>query len=201
MSDHALTALLVIDVQQALFERSTPIYHAAELLGHVNALIQRARDAGAPVVFIQHANKSFLVRDSAGWQLHPDLARAGDDLIVHKEHGSAFQDTALEILSSRAFFQLVGTGHLDHQRRFTVLPHHILQTGLDYLVEGGHDRHRVARQTEKYGIPDTAKRQWFSGLHGDFPEIDLAQLIQCLLDIIGIAHGNAARGDDHIGLM
>ncbi|MBN2304225.1 MAG: isochorismatase family protein, partial [Anaerolineae bacterium] len=111
MSDRPRSALLVIDVQQALFEKSTPVYHAAELLQNINDLIRRARDAGAPVIFIQHANDSFLAKDSAGWQLHPALKPDPHDLIIHKQHGNAFQDTPLQYeLDARAVRTLIVTG-------------------------------------------------------------------------------------------
>ncbi len=64
-------ALLVIDVQKGLFERSTPIFNGEQVLENINALIVRARQAGVPVIFIQHANESTLVKESDAWQLHP----------------------------------------------------------------------------------------------------------------------------------
>ena len=139
MPDHAHTALLVIDVQQALFERSTPVYRAAELLQQINALIARARDAGAPIVFVQHANKSFLQEGSAGWQLHPDLARQAGDLIVYKVHGSAFQETALQqALDARAVDTLVVTGLVSEGCvRATCLAGHALGYHV-VLVRDGH---------------------------------------------------------------
>jgi nicotinamidase-related amidase len=111
MSDHPDAALLVIDVQQALFEKSNPVYRAAELLQNINCLIQRARGAGAPIVFIQHANETFLAKDSAGWHLHPDLKPDARDLILHKRHGNAFQDTVLKHeIDSLAIRTLIVTG-------------------------------------------------------------------------------------------
>jgi nicotinamidase-related amidase len=107
----ARTALLIIDVQQGLFEKPTPVYHADELLGNLCHLIEEARRAEAPVFFIQHANQSFLAEGSPGWQLHPGLQPEGTDLIVHKRHGSAFQDTLLKAeLDARSVDTLVITG-------------------------------------------------------------------------------------------
>jgi hypothetical protein len=42
------TVLLVIDVQQGLFRKSTPIYRAEPLLNTLTTLIERAHDAGVP---------------------------------------------------------------------------------------------------------------------------------------------------------
>jgi hypothetical protein len=90
------TALLVIDVQTALFERPTPIYKADNLLHNITALIQRAREAGVPVFYVQHANNSLLSEGSAGWQLHPQLQTMPPDDLIHKRHGSAFEETPLK---------------------------------------------------------------------------------------------------------
>ena len=109
------TALLVIDVQTALFERSTPIYKADDLLRNIMTLIQRAREAGAPVFYVQHANEKLLPEGSEGWQLHPQLQALPPDAIIHKRHGSAFQETHLkEILDARNVGILVITGLVTH---------------------------------------------------------------------------------------
>lgn len=109
------TALLVVDVQQALFERPTPIYRADALLANICALMARARAAGAPVVVIQHANQGFLSQGSPGWQLHPCLQPAADDLRIHKHHGNAFQNTPLQQeLDARGIDTVVIVGLVTH---------------------------------------------------------------------------------------
>lgn len=89
-------ALLVIDVQKGLFERSTPVYRADDLLDTISALVDRAHHTGAPVVYVQHANKANLKKRTDGWQLHPRLKPAEGDLIIHKRHGNAFEETGLD---------------------------------------------------------------------------------------------------------
>ena len=104
-------ALLVIDVQQGLFERSAPIYRAEQLLENIQLLIHNARQAGAAVFFIQHANESLLVEGSAAWQLHAALEPLESETILHKRHGNAFQETALqELLEAGGVEQLVIAG-------------------------------------------------------------------------------------------
>ena len=61
------TALLVIDVQMGLFEKSTPIYKAEQVLENINTLMKNARRAGVPVIFIQHSNDKLLVKGSDAW--------------------------------------------------------------------------------------------------------------------------------------
>ena len=112
---NATKALLVIDVQQGLFQKTRPIYRAEQLLQNINALIDRARRSATPVIFIQHANDSFLAHGSAGWQLHPHLQPAETDLRVHKHHGNAFERTPLHHeLAARGVTTVVVTGLVTH---------------------------------------------------------------------------------------
>lgn len=89
------TALLVIDVQKGLFEKAKPIYQAELLLTNITTLIHKARQAGVPVIFIQHANHKDLQKGSAAWQLHPAINPLAEELIIHKLHGNAFEGTTL----------------------------------------------------------------------------------------------------------
>ena len=109
------TALLVIDVQQELFKKSTPIFKAEELLRKIQAMVEKAHRAGAPVVYVQHSAAKQLVKGSPGWQLHPDLRPLNKDTIVHKEHGNAFEATPLhEILKAQGVKDVVICGLVTH---------------------------------------------------------------------------------------
>lgn len=109
------TALLVIDVQQELFSKSTPIYQADALLNNLDTLIERAHSAGAAVVYVQHSSERFLVKGSPGWQLHARLQPAAGELIIHKVHGSAFEETPLgDELARLGVTRLVICGLVTH---------------------------------------------------------------------------------------
>ena len=113
------TALLVIDVQQGLFRKSTPIYRAEPLLDTLTTLIERARAAGVPVIYIQHASDKVLPFGSVDWQLHPRLQPGVDDLVVHKQqrssYGNAFEDTPLHAaLVERGVSHVIVTGLVTH---------------------------------------------------------------------------------------
>jgi nicotinamidase-related amidase len=103
------TALLVIDVQQALCEGQGAAFAADEVIARINALSARARAAGAPVIFIQHeAPDGELAHGAPGWQLARGLAVAPDDLRVRKTTPDAFQGTTLRsILDARGIDSLV----------------------------------------------------------------------------------------------
>ena len=90
------TALLVIDVQQGLFQKSTPIYQAEALIANINQLQARAHAAGAPVFFIQHSTDKVLVRGTPGWHFHPQVQPDKGDQIVEKHAGSCFEGTGFQ---------------------------------------------------------------------------------------------------------
>jgi nicotinamidase-related amidase len=88
-------ALLIIDIQNGVYSWDGTAVHAAEpLLATVNGLIASARVAGAPVIFVQHADE-WLVPGSELFALLGGLDVRDGDLTVTKRHGSAFHDTAL----------------------------------------------------------------------------------------------------------
>ncbi|MFH1915467.1 MAG: cysteine hydrolase family protein [Pseudomonadota bacterium] len=94
------TALVVIDVQNIMFE--TPgydLYRAQEVLTVISGLIESARSAGAPVVYIQHTTRdagSEFERDSHNWRIHPAIASQPGDTISLKYSYDAFLDTGLD---------------------------------------------------------------------------------------------------------
>lgn len=90
------TALLVIDVQRGLFEESTPVYRADDVLRNINTLADRAHAAGVPVFWVQHSTKTTLIEESHDWQLHSALRPLTTDHFIRKHHGNAFQDTPLK---------------------------------------------------------------------------------------------------------
>lgn len=141
-------ALLIIDVQQGLFRRPKPIYKADELLDNICTLIERARGAVIPVIYIQHSNDSMLVYGSGDWQQHPRLQPREDEPIVHKQKGNAFEKTNLEVLlDERGVGRLVATGLVTHGCvRATCLGG--IELGYQVtLVEDGHSNyHAKARQ-------------------------------------------------------
>ena len=113
--NHHQFALLIIDVQQGLFKKSTPVYKAEELLQNIHTLVDRAHTAGVPVFYVQHSDQKTLVKGSLDWQLHSDLHPLAADKIIHKKHGNAFEDTDLsQELNSRNIDSLVVMGLVTH---------------------------------------------------------------------------------------
>ncbi len=105
------TALLVIDVQRALFTRPNPIYKANQLIEAINLIVDRSHLFGVKVIYVQHANQSFLKEGTEGWQFHPGLTRGEGDSKIQKKQGNAFLDTTLQSeLEVRGIQNLLITG-------------------------------------------------------------------------------------------
>ncbi|SFL10815.1 cysteine hydrolase family protein [Lysobacter sp. cf310] len=92
-------ALLVIDVQSGLFDGEPRPDDADAVIARLNALIARARDAGAPVIFVRHERIGTLLEPGTpGWAFQAQLDVHDDDLIVGKTSPDAFLRTSLEDL-------------------------------------------------------------------------------------------------------
>ena len=93
------TALLIIDVQQALCAGEDECFEINRVIENINHLSIRARIAGVPVVFIQHEETDGpLVHNSAGWQLAEGLETEPEDIRVRKTTPDSFYQTHLQNL-------------------------------------------------------------------------------------------------------
>jgi nicotinamidase-related amidase len=138
------TALLIIDVQRALFTRPTPVYEDRGMIGTINYLVDLAHLYNFPVIYIQHSNQSILKEGSDGFKLHPGLTRTPEDYTVVKKHGNAFQDTILQsILESRGLENLIITGMVS-QGCVRASSLGGLKLGYEvFLVRGGHTNYSM----------------------------------------------------------
>lgn len=93
------SALLIIDVQSALFTNHPAPFEADAVLARINALTDLARAQQVPVVFIRHnAPGTALQLGSEGWQLHSALRTSATDHFVDKSTPDAFLRTELHAL-------------------------------------------------------------------------------------------------------
>lgn len=107
LPDRPRTALLVIDVQHEVVARAA---RRDAVVATVAELVDRARSEQVPVVWVQHADEG-LVEGTPGWELVAELRPGPDEPVVHKHHGDAFEDTALESeLAERGVGRVVVVG-------------------------------------------------------------------------------------------
>lgn len=106
-ADRPKTALVVIDVQNGVMAEA---WNAAEVVGTIADLVDRARQSGTEVVWVRH-NSDELPLDSEQWQIVAGLTPAEGEAIVEKTHASSYEDTDFEdVLAARGIGHLVVTG-------------------------------------------------------------------------------------------
>jgi nicotinamidase-related amidase len=137
------TALLVIDVQRALFTRPTPIFEASKLIQNIKDLVERAHLYGVKVIYVQHANQSILKEGTEGWQIHPGLVPADKDTVIQKTQGNTFLGTQLQsVLEAYRVENLLITGLVSHQCVKATSLGGIEKGYKVYLIERGHSNYR-----------------------------------------------------------
>lgn len=101
------TALLVIDTQESVMRASVD---RDGVLARIGALVDRARDGGTHVVWVQHSSDEMPLGSDA-WRIVPELDVRDDEPVVHKRYGDAFEGTDLEdVLEDRRVGRLVVVG-------------------------------------------------------------------------------------------
>jgi nicotinamidase-related amidase len=99
------SALLVIDVQNA---NTAEGYQRDEVIGRIRTLIDEAKTAGAPVIWVQHSQPgSQLEEGSEGWQIVEEVRPADGETVIAKQYLDSFVETSL-----RERLEGLGVGHL-----------------------------------------------------------------------------------------
>ncbi len=106
------TALLIIDMQHALCSGEHAALGIESVIGKVNALSDRARASGSPVILIQHEEDDGPMQfASVGWALAAGLLTAAEDLRLRKKTPNSFHGTNLHrLLQDRGVSHLVVCG-------------------------------------------------------------------------------------------
>jgi nicotinamidase-related amidase len=86
------SVLLVVDVQVGVVSDS---WDAPRIVGNVARVVERARAAAVPVIWVQHSDDE-LVSGSPEWQWAPELNQADGETLIHKHYNSSFEDTGLD---------------------------------------------------------------------------------------------------------
>ncbi len=103
-------AVVVIDVQAGIMANA---YHSAEVLENIKNLLGRAREAGVPVIYVQHASPAGqdLEINTPPWQIHPTIAPLAGEVVIGKESPDSFHSTQLQTeLEKQGIKQLVIVG-------------------------------------------------------------------------------------------
>jgi hypothetical protein len=82
----------VVDVQTGVVAEA---YGRDGVVANIARLVERAREARVPVVWVQHDDEH-LARGSEAWQIVPELMPVHGEARVEKHYGDAFEATTLE---------------------------------------------------------------------------------------------------------
>ena len=105
------SAVLVIDVQRSLCTGQWAMFDVERVIDRINAVVAKARAAGAPVLWIQHEDDGPLAHGSDGWLLDTRLAVRPDDVRLRKTATDSFHRTELHAwLQSRGIDRLIVCG-------------------------------------------------------------------------------------------
>lgn len=94
------TALLVIDIQRLLVDELNP-GRRVEYLATVARLLERARGANVPVVFVRHSDDDELRAGTKAWEIADEIAPSPGEPIVDKRYRDAFRETDLADVLTR----------------------------------------------------------------------------------------------------
>jgi len=146
LSDRPRTALMVIDVQKGVVADA---YQRDAVVANISTLVDKAREEGVPVVWVQHSDEH-LARGSDAWEYVPELVRQESESLVDKAFGDAFEDTDLEeALAKAGVGRLVVAGaQTDACIRSTI--HGAFARGYDVTLVG--DAHTTEDQSA-WGAP------------------------------------------------
>ena len=93
LSERPNTALVVIDVQNDVVNGS----HARDaVVANISTLVDKARDEGVPIVWVQHSSEKHMPKGSDGWQYVKELSPQDSEPLVHKTYADSFEDTILK---------------------------------------------------------------------------------------------------------
>ncbi len=84
--------LLVVDVQVGVMQNA---WDAPRIIKNIGLAVEKARTQGVPVIWVQHSDEE-LQYGSPQWQWVPELAPLPDELLIHKQFNSSFEQTTLE---------------------------------------------------------------------------------------------------------
>lgn len=154
-------ALLVIDVQNGIVADA---HDRDNVVANVRTLVDRARDAGVDVVWIQHSGEN-LARGSEAWEYVPELDPRESEPVVHKTFADSFEETDLEhVLAERGIGRLFVAGaQTDECIRSTL--HGAIVRGYDAtLVADAH----TTEDLSEYGAPTPDKVIAHTNLYWQF---------------------------------
>lgn len=91
-------ALIVIDVQKAYFIGTLRISYPQASLENILKTMDSAVTLGIPVIVVQHSSSQIasFQKGSKEWELHPEIVKRKNDILIEKNLPGSFTGTNLE---------------------------------------------------------------------------------------------------------
>src|SRR5436190_4010055 len=153
------TAVLIIDAQNGVVGGA---HERDAVVANVGSLVEKAREAEVPVVWVQHNDENGLPQGSDDWQIVPELQPADTEPRVDKSYADSFEATTLETVLSElgVGLLLVAGAQTDECIRCTL--HGALVRGYDATLVS--DAHTTEDLTE-WGAPPPDQVISFTNLY------------------------------------
>lgn len=92
------TALLVVDVQNAMFTYPDfKLHNEEKVLDNITSMVEKARLAKIPIVYIQHTEDDSEYKEGLStWEIHPKIEPRSTDIVVQKRTCDSFYETSLQ---------------------------------------------------------------------------------------------------------
>jgi nicotinamidase-related amidase len=146
LSSRPNTALLIVDVQTGVVAGN---FARDAVVANIARLVDKARDAGAAVIWVRH-NSAEFVAGTPAWDIVAELSPGQGEAIIDKRYGDAFEATDLEaVLAKGGIGKLIVAGaQSDACIRSTL--HGALVRGYDTILVA--DAHTTEDMTQ-WGAP------------------------------------------------
>ncbi|RED56574.1 cysteine hydrolase family protein [Cohnella lupini] len=92
-------ALLLVDVQNAMFSYESSLYREDEVMDNIVGLVSKARASEVPVIYIQHTgydDGDEFLEGSHTWQIDPRIQPLVTESVIMKTTCDSFHKTGLE---------------------------------------------------------------------------------------------------------
>ncbi|MBF4691632.1 cysteine hydrolase family protein [Fusibacter ferrireducens] len=115
-----MKALVVVDMQHGIFNKSLKVYESEKLIDNINKLIDHFRKYRLPIIFLRFTGTFLLMKGTRDWELLSEIHFEEGDLLIDKVKSDAF--------SENQFVELLETLEIDHIYVTGVISHGCVQS-------------------------------------------------------------------------
>ena len=115
-----MDALIVVDMQKGIFNKSIRVYDSDVLINQINMMIDFCHYNMIPIIFLRYTGEIVLKENTENWELITELHIDQNDIIIDKFGSDAFQ--------TRKFLDVLEQYKIDHVFVSGVFSHGCVQS-------------------------------------------------------------------------